>query len=135
MPETRKIPNNISGLLFAYQVFYTLMLSKSIHWKIINSFLQDNNFGKKFYKKFEIKLNFLAYPTPLSASRPTRRFGAAAKVVDEAADKEMKELREARAARLAFIQEEEKKEKSSADVEDAVKAKKKQEAERLAEEK
>lgn len=47
----------------------------------------------------------------------------------------MEELRKARAARLAFIQEEAKEQRASKEVDEAVKYKRKQEEERLAEEK
>lgn len=57
------------------------------------------------------------------------------KLLDDTAAEEIKELREARAARLAHIYAEAPKEQSSSDVEEAVKAKKKKDEARLAEEK
>ncbi|CAH1108620.1 unnamed protein product [Psylliodes chrysocephalus] len=72
---------------------------------------------------------------PLNPARPTRKFAAQKIEDDEETAKEMQKLREARAARMAFINEEEKVVRSSVTVDDAVKAKKKQEEERLAEEK
>ncbi|XP_074032561.1 uncharacterized protein isoform X4 [Leptinotarsa decemlineata] len=71
---------------------------------------------------------------PLSPARPSRKFTAQS-TEDKTADEEMRKLREARAARLAFINEEAKLERTSVEVDDAVKAKKKKEEERLAEEK
>ncbi|XP_056638418.1 uncharacterized protein CG45076-like isoform X7 [Diorhabda sublineata] len=72
---------------------------------------------------------------PLNPARATRKFTAKRLEDNEETSKEMQKLREARAARLAFINEEEKRERSSVAVDDAVKAKKKKEEERLAEEK
>lgn len=93
----------------------------------------------KFFDKFVLFYlhtnKVLCSAVPLSPARPTRKFGVQ-KVEDNAeTDKEMEELRKARAARLAFIEEEAKAQRASKEVEDAVKAKRKQEEERLAEEK
>lgn len=71
---------------------------------------------------------------PLSPARPSRKF-AAQKPEDTTVDQEMEELRKARAARLAFIEEEAKAQRASKEVDEAVKYKRKQEEERLAEEK
>lgn len=80
-------------------------------------------------------IKIFIFVVPLSPARPTRRFGAQKQENTPEQDKEMEELRKARAARLAFIEEEAKAQRASKEVEDAVKAKKKQEEERLAEEK
>lgn len=72
---------------------------------------------------------------PLSPARPSRRFGGAKAEDKTEVDKEMDDLRKARAARLAFIEEEARASRTSKEVEDAVMAKRKQEEERLAEEK
>lgn len=68
---------------------------------------------------------------PLSASRPSRIFSVQ-KPLDDPVVQEIKDLREARAARLAKIYATD--EKSASEVEDNLKAKKKKEEARLAEE-
>uniref|UniRef100_A0A6P7FFT9 Ensconsin-like n=1 Tax=Diabrotica virgifera virgifera TaxID=50390 RepID=A0A6P7FFT9_DIAVI len=89
----------------------------------------------KFKQEKAITASSEPAKVPLNPARATRKFTAKRLEDDEEAAKEMQKLREARAARLAFINEEEKIERSSVAVDDAVKAKKKKEDERLAEEK